>query len=33
MPPLTVGAGGYWVSVSEADCETFSDMNLRRKGI
>jgi len=32
MPPLTVEAGGYWVSVSEADCETFSDMNLQRKG-
>jgi len=32
MPPLTVEAGGYWVSVSEADCQTFSDMNLQRKG-
>lgn len=31
MPPLTLEAGGYWVSVSEADCETFSDMNLQRK--
>jgi len=32
MPPTTIEANGCWVSVSEADCETFSDMNLQRKG-
>jgi alpha-glucosidase len=30
IPPLTIKTNGCWVSVSEADCETFSDMNLQR---
>ena len=32
MPPVTVQSGAFWVSVSEADCETFSDMALEHKG-
>lgn len=30
LPPVTVEAGGCWISVSEADCENFSDMALER---
>jgi alpha-glucosidase len=32
MPPLTVEGKGYYLSISEADCETFSDMAVVRKG-
>jgi len=31
MPPVTIETNGCWVSVSEADCETFSDMTVERK--
>lgn len=32
MPPVTFEISGYYVSVSEADCENFSDMALMRNG-
>ncbi len=31
MPPVTIETNGCWVSVSEADCQTFSDMTVERK--
>lgn len=30
FPPLTLQSGRFWVSITEADCETFSDMALER---
>jgi len=30
MPPVTIESNGCWISVSEADCETFSDMALQK---
>lgn len=30
MPPVTYQANGYYLSISEADCENFSDMALMR---
>ena len=32
MPPLTFETTGYYVSISEADCENFPDMALTRNG-
>jgi len=32
MAPVTFETNGYYVSISEADCETFSDMALMRNG-
>ncbi|EHQ24935.1 glycoside hydrolase family 97 protein [Mucilaginibacter paludis] len=32
MSPVTFEAGGYYVSIAEADCENFSDMALVRNG-
>lgn len=32
MPPVTFETNGYYVSISEADCENFSDMALMRAG-
>lgn len=32
MPPMTLEGKGYYLSISEADCETFSDMAVVRKG-
>ncbi len=32
MPPVTFEASGFYVSISEADCESFSDMALTRSG-
>jgi len=32
MAPVTYQANGYYVSISEADCENFSDMALTRNG-
>ena len=32
MAPLTVEVGGHYLGISEADCETFSDMTLLRQG-
>ncbi|WP_222429007.1 glycoside hydrolase family 97 protein [Chitinophaga polysaccharea] len=32
MMPVTFEANGYYVSISEADCESFSDMALTRNG-
>lgn len=32
MPPVTFETGGYYVSLSEADVENFSDMALMRNG-
>lgn len=32
MPPVTCEIGDYYISISEADCETFSDMALEREG-
>ncbi|MDT3403713.1 glycoside hydrolase family 97 protein [Mucilaginibacter terrae] len=32
MPPLTFQSGKYYVSLTEADCESFADMALTRSG-
>jgi len=32
VPPVTLEASGCWISVSEADCQTFSDMSLEKSG-
>ena len=32
MPPVTYQANGYYVAITEADCENFSDMALMRSG-
>lgn len=32
MPPITIEGNGCYLSISEADCETFSDMAVVRKG-
>ena len=32
MGPITFEVGGYFISISEADCETFSDMAFVRNG-
>ncbi|MEO8887357.1 MAG: glycoside hydrolase family 97 catalytic domain-containing protein [Mucilaginibacter sp.] len=32
MAPVTFQTNGYYVSITEADCETFSDMALMRNG-
>lgn len=32
MGPLTIKTGNFYISVSEADCESFSDMAFVRKG-
>jgi alpha-glucosidase len=32
MAPVTVEGRGYYLSISEADCQDFSDMALRREG-
>lgn len=32
MGPITVEVGGHYLSISEADCETFSDMAFVRNG-